>query len=253
MLAVSTRLPDHDRGRPPVILVHGAASSAAVWVYWTEALVADGWPVHAVDLRGHGASVPFDLSTTSMADYLADVRLLAGQLRERPIVVGWSMGGLVAMTAAGAGLARACIGLAPSTPARAVDERVALRTGEFGPEEYGIASLDPDRQPAMPDLDREERLVALSSLGRESRYARDDRQRGIVIASLPCPLLIVTGTLDRQWPRECYDDLHLPADHLVAEGASHWGLVLNRRALAATIPAVLAWLRNEGRGTRDEG
>jgi pimeloyl-ACP methyl ester carboxylesterase len=253
MLAVSTRLPDRDAGRPPVILVHGAANSAAVWTYWLDALAADGWPAHAIDLRGHGASVPFDLSTTSMADYLADVRLLAGQLRERPIVVGWSMGGLVAMMAAGAGLARACVGLAPSIPARVVDERVALRTGEFGPEEYGITSRDPDRQPAMPDLDREEREVALSSLGRESRYARDDRQRGVVIASVPCPLLIVTGTLDRQWPRERYADLHLPADQLVAEGASHWGLVLNRRALATTIPAVLGWLRAEGQRARDEG
>jgi len=128
MLAVSTRLPDRDRGRSPLILVHGAANSAAVWTYWLDALAADGWPVHAIGLRGHGASAPVDLSTTSMADYLADVCLLAGQLRERPVVVGWSMGGLVAMMAAGAGLARACVGLAPSTPARAVDERVALRT-----------------------------------------------------------------------------------------------------------------------------
>jgi hypothetical protein len=93
----------------------------------------------------------------------------------------------------------------------------------------------------MPDLDREERAIALGSLGLESRYARDERQRGIVIPSLPCPLLIVTGTDDRQWPRERYADLHLPAEHLAAKGASHWGLVLNRRVLATTIPAVMGW------------
>ena len=126
---------------------------------------------------------------------------------------------------------------------------VALRVGEFGPEEYGITSRDPDEQPAMTDLDREERLIALGSLGRESRYARDERQRGIVVTSLPCPLLIVTGTDDRQWPRERYAGLHLPAEHLVAEGASHWGLVLNRRALATTIPAVLACGDEDGIST----
>jgi len=27
-----------------------------------------------------------------------------------------------------------------------------------------------------------------------------------------------------------------------ADGASHWGLVLNRRALARVVPAVLTWL-----------
>jgi pimeloyl-ACP methyl ester carboxylesterase len=242
VIGVSARLPAHDRGRPPVILVHGAANSAGVWTYWSEALAADGWPAYAVDLRGHGASSQTDLSTVSMTDYLADVRRLAEQLRERPVIIGWSMGGLVAIMAAGAGLARACIGLAPSTPASAVDETVALRAGAFGPAEYGITSDDPDQQPAMPDLDREERQIALASLGQESRYARDERKRGVVVRSLGCPLLIVTGTDDTQWPRSAYDGLHLPAEHLVADGASHWGLVLNRRALSRTIPAVLTWL-----------
>jgi pimeloyl-ACP methyl ester carboxylesterase len=242
MIAVAARLPAKDAGRPPVVLVHGAANSAAVWTYWSAALASDGWPTYDVDLRGHGASEPVDLSRTSMRDYLADVRQLAGQLRERPIIVGWSMGGLVAIMAAEAGLARACVGLAPSTPAQAKDPAAWLRVGSFGPEEYGITSRDPDApQPSMPDLDREERAIALGSLGQESRYARDERQRGIVIPSLPCPLLIVTGTDDRQWPRERYANLHLPAEHLVADGASHWGLVLHRRALATTIPAVLAW------------
>jgi pimeloyl-ACP methyl ester carboxylesterase len=247
-IAVSVRLPAKDRGRPPIVLVHGAANSAAVWTYWGEALAADGWPTYMIDLRGHGASTPTDLSKTSMRDYLADVRQLTGQLRERPIIVGWSMGGLVAMMAAEAGLARACVGLAPSTPVEAMDTMAWLRVGEFGPEEYGITSPEPDDQPAMPDLDREERLIALGSLGRESRYARDERQRGIVIRSMPCPLLIVTGTDDRQWPRERYANLHLPAEHLVMEGASHWGLVLNRRALATAIPAVLKWLESRREG-----
>lgn len=95
---------------------------------------------------------------------------------------------------------------------------------------------------AIPDLDREERAIALASLSRESRLARDERRRGIVIEDLCCPLLIVPGTLDTQWPRQRYDNFWLAADHLSVEGASHWGLVLNRRALAQTIPTVLRWM-----------
>jgi predicted amidohydrolase len=53
---------------------------------------------------------------------------------------------------------------------------------------------------------------------------------------------IVTGTADTQWPRERYHDLWLQADYLSVEGASHWGLVLNRRALETMIPAVACWL-----------
>src|SRR5262249_15287871 len=94
----------------------------------------------------------------------------------------------------------------------------------------------------MPDLDHEERRIALASLGRESRLARDERQQGVVLEALPCPLLIVTGTRDRAGPRERYHNLWLPADYLSVEGASHWGLVLQRRALSLTIPEVLHWI-----------
>jgi len=244
MLAVSTTLPNHLTDRSPIILVHGAANSASVWTFWQRELAAHGWPSYAIDLRGHGRSDPIDLSHASMQDYAADVHVLAAQFARPPVLIGWSMGGLVALMVAASRVATACVGLAPSTPARQPNTAVAVRVGEFGAEEYGITSRDPAKQPAMLDLDREERTVALASLGRESRFARDGRQRGIVIESLPCPLLIVTGTRDRQWPRERYNDLWLPADHLSVEGASHWGLVLNRRALATAIPAVLRWLES---------
>ena len=242
MLAVSAVLPDTMPDHPPLILIHGSANSAAVWAFWQQALAEQGWPSYAIDLRGHGQSGPRDLSHTSMQDYAADVTMLVTQCRQPPVLIGWSMGGLVALMVAATGVAGACVGLAPSTPARQLNTSVALRTGEFGGEEYGLTSRDPDAQPAMPDLDREERMIALASIGRESRLARDERQRGILIEALPCPLLIVTGTRDRAWPRERYNNLWLTADYLSMEGASHWGLVLQRRALSSLIPAVLRWI-----------
>jgi pimeloyl-ACP methyl ester carboxylesterase len=248
VLAVSAVLPSHLVDDPPVILVHGSVNSAPVWTFWQQSLANEGWASYAIDLRGHGRSAALDLSRTSMHDYTADVRTLALQFKRLPVIMGWSMGGLVAMMIAAEGVASACVALAPSTPTRHRDTHVTLRTGEFGPEEYGIPDRNPDTQPAMPDLDREERVIALSSLGKESRLARDERQAGIVIESIPCPCLIVTGTADTQWPRERYHDLDLwlQADYLSIDGASHWGLVLSRRALETMIPAVLRWLAGVG-------
>jgi len=177
-----------------------------------------------------------------MADYAEDVVAATRALPRPPVLLGWSMGGLVAMMAAGVCGAVACVGLAPSAPARATDRAVPLRTGTFGPDAYGITSSDLEYQPTMPDLDREERRIALASLGSESQLARDERAAGIVVEPLPCPLLVVTGTADTFWPRERYQNLPLGAKHLVADGASHWGLVLNRRVLATLVPAVLEWL-----------
>ena len=233
--------------RPPIVLVHGAANSSIVWKFWRQELEALDWSTHAVDLRGHGADSTIDLSTVSMADYADDVVEAITRLGRAPILMGWSMGGLVAMMVAAGGQAVGYVGLAPSLPATSVDESLPLRTWTFGPEEYGITSREISDQPMMPDLDAEERTIALSSLGLESRLARDERKRGIVITDLPCPALIVTGELDTEWPRERYADLHLPADRLGVKAASHWGLVLNRRAIARAMPVVSDWLANLAR------
>jgi pimeloyl-ACP methyl ester carboxylesterase len=228
--------------RPSVLLIHGAANSAAVWRFWARDLRDLGWDAHAVDLRGHGQAASADLAVTSMADYASDVADAARAFATPPIVIGWSMGGLVGMMVAAAGLARACVALAPSLPALREDSSVPLRHGTFGPEEYGIVSDDPTLQPTMPDLDLEERAIALQSLGAESRLARDERKRGIVITQLPCPLLMVTASLDTDRRGPTYANLDLPADNLDVEDCLHWGLVLNRRALKRMIPAVARWM-----------
>lgn len=241
---VSANLPLDASDRPPIVLIHGAANSSSIWRFWQRELSNLGWPTFAIDLRGHGDSEPIDLSRTSMHDYAEDALSLCGQLGQRPVLIGWSMGGLIAMMVAAHGHAVACVALAPSTPSLEIDDSVELRSGEFGSEVYGIVSTDPADQPTMPDLDREERAIALGSPSRESQYARDERRRGIVITALACPLLVVTGANDGQAPSQGYDGLWLDADRLNIEGASHWGLVLNRRALKQALPSTIRWLEN---------
>ena len=241
-IRASAVVPEAATSRPPVVLVHGAANSSPVWRFWQRELAGLGWPSYAVDLRGHGPDDPANLTQTGMEDYAADVRRVVEEVGRPPVVMGWSVGGLVAMMVAASGIGVPCVALAPSMPSRSEDPSVELRTGEFGPEEYGITSLDPDNQPAMLDLGRKEREIALASLGRESRRARDERRRGIVIETMPCPFLIVTGDMDRQWPSEVYDGLWLESDRLILEGATHWGLVLNRRAITQAIPRISEWM-----------
>jgi pimeloyl-ACP methyl ester carboxylesterase len=231
-----------DPARPPLLLVHGAANAAAVWRRWQTALADLGWSSWALDLRGHGESEPVDLSATRMADYVDDVRAAARRLARPPALLGWSMGGLVVLMAASVVGAVACVALAPSAPAATTDPAVPLRTGTFGPEEYGIRHRDPGDQPSMPDLDRDARALALASLGPESRLARDERKAGIVLDPLACPLLVVTGGRDALWPRRRYAGCPVAAEWLEAPGASHWGLVLGRDTLPELVPAVARWL-----------
>jgi pimeloyl-ACP methyl ester carboxylesterase len=87
-----------DQGEgPPVLLVHGFASTATVnWVNpgWVEALVKAGHRVVAMDNRGHGESQKFydpaDYSLHAMKDDL--IRLADHLGIERMGVMGYSMG-----------------------------------------------------------------------------------------------------------------------------------------------------------------
>lgn len=230
----------------PVLLIHGAVSSAPIWRRWQELLAEGGWSSVALDLRGHGASDPVDLADAGMDDYLEDVCRVAATLPAPPVVFGWSMGGLLALRFAEVAPSIGCIALAPSPPARERNPAVVIRRGVFDAAEYGITSLDPEQQRAMPDLDIDARRLALRSLSLDSRRARDERAAGVAVADVPVPVLLVIGEADRQFRPPTYDVFPFLADRLLVPGASHWGLVLGAQALEFMRAPVLAWLARLG-------
>jgi pimeloyl-ACP methyl ester carboxylesterase len=113
-----------------------------------------------------------------MRDYAQRVVEAAQSLPEPVAICGWSMGGLVVLQAAQAVPPHAVILLEPSAPAevQGVNPDVPLTEGAFDPEvEYGTF---PDGIRARP----------------ESLLARAERKRGISVAALPCPSLVIAGS-----------------------------------------------------------
>jgi pimeloyl-ACP methyl ester carboxylesterase len=86
-------------GDPAVVLVHGWACNENYWNAQLAPLKAAHYTVVLVDLAGHGASGK-NRSDWSMANYGEDVASVVRQIPNRQIViVGHSMGGLVALEA----------------------------------------------------------------------------------------------------------------------------------------------------------
>lgn len=79
-------------GKPPLALLHGWGLNGAVWNSVREPL-ADHFTLHIVDLPGHGNSRDVPLTTLDAA---AD--LLADTLPSPTHLLGWSMGGQIALT-----------------------------------------------------------------------------------------------------------------------------------------------------------
>jgi pimeloyl-ACP methyl ester carboxylesterase len=93
---VPIHLTIHPGSGPALVLIHGISSSGAVWLPVVEALGERFTPI-TLDLRGHGASGK-PASGYLYDDYIGDLdRVLAHLGLERPLVMGHSLGGLIAL------------------------------------------------------------------------------------------------------------------------------------------------------------
>jgi pimeloyl-ACP methyl ester carboxylesterase len=105
------------------VFIHGMWATPEVWRNWRSFLEARGWQTMAPALRHHDApplAPPGALGTTSLLDYAADLTDTLEGLAEKPVVIGDSMGGLLALLLCARGLARAGVLLTPAPPAGVV-------------------------------------------------------------------------------------------------------------------------------------
>ncbi len=111
-----------NRGKPPLLLVHGGKDHCRSWDWTAEALRED-YHVVALDNRGHGDSEWVSDGVYTANDMVYDLAQLVDQLSDEPVtMVSHSMGGNVALRYAGTcpGRVRKIVaieGLGPS-PAR---------------------------------------------------------------------------------------------------------------------------------------
>lgn len=99
---------------PPVVLLHGIGHDHHAWDPVVD-LLAPRYDLVLVDLPGHGDSpLPVDTAVLGVPELTDHVeRLLAGLGLERPVVVGNSLGGAIALELGRRGRARAVVALAP--------------------------------------------------------------------------------------------------------------------------------------------
>lgn len=105
------------------VLIHGMWGTSDVWRNWQPFLEARGWQTLAPSLRHHDAppdGPPTALGATSLLDYVADLEASIRTLPDKPVVIGHSMGGLLALLLCARGLARAGVLLTPAPPSSVI-------------------------------------------------------------------------------------------------------------------------------------
>jgi len=105
---VSLAIAESGAGQRPLMLVHGFTGAKEDFTPWLDRLAEAGWHAVAPDLRGHGeSSKPAVESEYSFDSMAADALRLADALGwERFVLLGHSMGGMVAQFMARAAAAR---------------------------------------------------------------------------------------------------------------------------------------------------
>lgn len=97
-LELISRYPETTPKGPPLLFVHGSFSDARIWdVNFLPWFAAQGYEAHAVSLRGHGQSGGHvRLHTWRLTDYVADLVKAVQSMPSPPLLIGHSMGGMVA-------------------------------------------------------------------------------------------------------------------------------------------------------------
>jgi pimeloyl-ACP methyl ester carboxylesterase len=95
-------MPTGEKEKPPVLILHGLGASKAHMIDYILFAQKEGYPVMAIDFRGHGASDP---SLTSIGfyesqDVVSAIEFLRAEGAGDPVLWGTSMGAVSALLAA---------------------------------------------------------------------------------------------------------------------------------------------------------
>jgi len=224
-----------------VVCVHGAGGGGWEWAIWARVLAARGFAVVAPDLQPVAAGI----EATRLADYHAQVQQWCRGVGAPIVLVGASLGGRLALLAAGAVAASALVLVNPLPPGglSAAKPPRPLRI-PWGRER----SLAGTRR-AMADADAAARLYAFRRWRDESGAALDEACSGFPLEPQACPVLVLASECDDDVPAAGSRRLAaaLAADFEVLTAATHVGPLLGRSA-ATTAERVADWIeRSDGK------
>jgi pimeloyl-ACP methyl ester carboxylesterase len=247
-------------GRPPLLFIHGGSASGHWWDFVAPSFT-EKFHALAMDLRGHGASDWPAGADYGISDYAADVSAMVESwgLGE-PVLVGHSRGGLVALTYAAAGGAKAralvVIDSLPQTTADMLTWSESMKTWRprrYATLEEACASfrlLPAETRATSAMLQQVARFAYRQDEGGAWIVRIDPRSRARgpfdVFDYLPavvCATLIVKAELSPMITREVAQRMALAAPRgsmAEVEGAYHHAMLDNPAGLARTLNEFLA-------------
>lgn len=172
---LDVRYRGHERA-PCVLLVHGFGQTQHAWDETARQLAAGGWQSVSYDARGHGQSDRVRSGRYVFEQFTEDFRRVCASLREPPLLVGASMGGLTALLAHSEKppvelRALVLVDIAPRWDDKGIDAMLAF----MKQHPRGFASLHEAHEAVRTYLPHRKVLNTVDGLKRNLRTGRDGR------------------------------------------------------------------------------
>jgi len=230
-----------------IFMIHGMWGCGWYWDKFQNYFEEKGYRCIAPYLRYHDIKpddpAPSGLGKTSLLDYAEDLEGEIAKLDEKPIIIGHSMGGLLAQILASRGLAEAAVLITPAAPAGIVAltwsvlssfQEVLLRWGFW--KKPNKLSYEKAVYAMMEKLPVEERRYIYDRCVWESGRAATEigfwfvgvKGAQVDSSKVTCPILVISGSEDRITPAkvvkkvaENYSPLHT---YMEFGGHAHWAI-----------------------------
>lgn len=234
----------------PIVLIHGSWGASWMWNMYIPYFTQHGWDVYAPDLQGHGQSEG-NVSGATMQNYVDNVAQSINENNlQNPIIIGHSMGGLVALMYAIQNKISGVVAIDPSKTKEVQgdgEEKTYLE--EYMPTDAGMPTAQEEVMKAFPDLSPDMLMNMKKMLGGESGVARSERKCGISVPkeSLTIPTLFVGGEKGTSVPfgigievarkmAEFYEK-----EVIEVKGATHPGILMGKYS-ADAVMNIEAWV-----------
>ena len=246
----------------PVLMIHGAFCGGWAFDAFRRPFEAAGHACYAPDLRGHGADDPASTVTgVSMGDFAKDVAAHIQSMPSPPVLIGHSLGGLVAQMAAARTPVRALILLAPSAPwgvAGGSLEEAASAVSLYALGPFWAQAIDPDyglaARYSLDRMDKAARKAVFDRMKPESGRAMWETLNwwldpfmttSVARERIKAPVLALSGERDLIHPpvtvRQTAE--RLGGQARMMPGMSHW--LLSEPGWEAAAAACLDWMSSE--------
>jgi pimeloyl-ACP methyl ester carboxylesterase len=239
----------------PVLFVHGYFADASVWTQWLEHFASHGRPAFAVHLRGRaGSHTSQGLGKISIEDFVDDAARVAQHIGAR-IVVGHSMGGLIAQKLAERGEVDSAVLITPAPPRgiSVLSPRVAIRQAKYLPSLLLSRAVDPSREDlralVMNCIPAERQDAVLDLLVPDSgRAGREMSLVGVPVdrSRVRCPLLVIAAADDRFIPAPIVAKIARRYGATLETIPNHGHMIILEPDWEALADRVIAWLGDGG-------